>query len=110
MSIKNILAGLTLSLLTCAMATAGEETSTKSPSRLGVGVHIGFNLGGALPPAVPKPVKKVHAFRPGGAPNLGLDFSSFLYKPFLDRYGSRVRYEVLPVHSQDGEYAYPLSE
>ena len=49
MSIKNILAGLTLSLLTFATATAGEETSTKYPSRLGVGVHIGFNLGGASP-------------------------------------------------------------
>ena len=116
MSIKNILAGLTLSLLTCAMATAGEESSTKSPSRLGVGVHIGFNLGGALPPSVPKPVKKVHAFRPGGAPNLGLDFSYRLSStsPFsiatgveydMKYFQSTVKTENMPIRYQNDDHS-----
>ena len=71
--IRSILLSLSVGLLTLPLSAA--ETGDNLPSRLGVGVHLGFNIGGALPPSVPTPVKKVHAFKPGGTPNVGLDFS-----------------------------------
>lgn len=116
MSIKNFLASLSLGLLAFATASASEEATTmKYPARFGVGVHIGFNLGGALPPSVPKPVKKVHAFRPGGAPNVGLDLSYRLSStsPFSITTGveydtkffqSTVRAEEMPIRYQNEDY------
>ena len=71
--IRSILLSLSAGLLTLPLSAA--ETGDNLPARLGVGVHLGFNIGGALPPSVPTPVKKVHAFKPGGTPNVGLDFS-----------------------------------
>lgn len=71
--IRTLLLGLSLGLL--ALPARAAETGDEQPSRLGVGVHLGFNIGGALPPFVPKPVKKVTAFMPGGTPNVGLDLS-----------------------------------
>ena len=71
--IRSFLLSLSLGLFFLPVSAA--ETGDNLPSRLGVGVHLGFNIGGALPPSVPTPVKKVHAFKPGGTPNVGLDFS-----------------------------------
>lgn len=109
--IKNILAGLTLGLIAFAPAVASDDAPAKYPSRFGVGAHIGFNLGGALPPSVPKPVKKVHAFRPGGAPNVGIDLTYRLSStsPFSIATGveydtkffqSTVRAEDMPIRYQ----------
>lgn len=112
--IKTLLSSLMLASLTFATATASEDVPTKAPARFGVGVHIGFNLGGALPPSVPKPVTKVHAFRPGGAPNLGVDLSYRLSEtsPFslatgveydMKFFQSTVSAEEMPIRYQSDE-------
>lgn len=114
MNIKTLLASLCLGLLSFATATASEDTSFQPSSRFGFGLHVGFNLGGSLPPSVPKPVKNVHAFRPGGAPNFGLDFSYRLSKtsPFsiatgveydMKYFQSTVSAEEMPIRYQSDD-------
>lgn len=114
MNIQTILASLCLGLLSFATATASEDTPAKDLSRFGVGVHVGFNLGGALPPSVPKPVKKVHAFRPGGAPNFGIDLAYRLSptSPFsiatgveydMKYFQSTVSAEQMPIRYQNDD-------
>ena len=74
MNSKKLLASLALCLLPLGSFTANaSEDQPLSP--LGVGIHLGFNLGGALPPTVPKPVEKVMHFNLGAAPNIGIDIS-----------------------------------
>ena len=111
--IRTLLLGLSLGLL--ALPARAAETGDEQPSRLGVGVHLGFNIGGALPPSVPKPVKKVTAFMPGGTPNVGLDLSYRLTpaSPFslllgleydIRSFSSTVQAEDMPIRYQSEDF------
>ena len=111
--IRTLLLGLSLGLL--ALPARAAETGDEQPSRLGVGVHLGFNIGGALPPSVPKPVKKVTAFMPGGTPNVGLDLSYRLtpVSPFslllgvaydIRSFSTTVQAEDMPIRYQSEDF------
>ena len=111
--IRTLLLGLSLGLL--ALPARATETGDEQPSRLGVGVHLGFNIGGALPPSVPKPVKKVTAFMPGGTPNVGLDLSYRLTpaSPFslllgleydIRSFSTTVQAEDMPIRYQSEDF------
>ena len=112
-SVRSLLLGLSLGLVT--LPALASETGEDTPSRLGVGVHLGFNIGGALPPTVPQPVKKVTAFKPGGTPNVGLDFSYRLTptSPFsllmgveydIRSFSSTVLAENMPIRYQSEDH------
>ena len=75
MNSRLLLASLALSLL-IPRGLAASNTDDQTPrSPFALGLHLGFNLGGALPPTVPKPVEKVMHFNLGAAPNVGIDLS-----------------------------------
>ena len=75
MNSRLLLASLALSLL-IPRGLAASTTDDQTPrSPFALGLHLGFNLGGALPPTVPKPVEKVMHFNLGAAPNVGIDLS-----------------------------------
>ena len=112
MNSRLLLASLALSLL-IPRGLAASTTDDQTPhSPFALGLHLGFNLGGALPPTVPKPVEKVMHFNLGAAPNVGIDLSlsPLAYQSLCPSYGDRVRGQGLLCHSTCQGYAYPLPE